>query len=412
MINSLNSNYSNLNIQNKNLNPIKESNLSKPNSNNLINSVNDKASAVNKILGYGVDKDGYFTSDFNEAAGLPKDYKIYAKGAENFVKYQTTMELSKLFTSIDLAKSVNRAYQVFSQLIDEPNGNFTSQDIDKIPQYFQWNDKTLKVTKIYTKDEYLSKANARTKESGYSPLKESLSFPDWEKLGDGWLDKKTDILKLTSGIDIGKNAYTKEDGSISKGGVLMAFLASNDSSSLFLRGETTIWGKWAGVDDNFNETMRRELDQFLEDNPIIYALSDDLGAEFLNELRLQSTLTDVNEFKKQWLEMKAKSDAMGEKYKAQIAEQNSNSIQKSNESTQNPENKKPFKPIQGESKNKETYKDNNIRHEFLKKLLKNSFNQAKELEILLGMKMSDDENFDNFLLKKNLQSVKSVDIKV
>ena len=135
-------------------------------------------------------------------------------------------------------------------------------------------------------------------------------------MGNGWLDKKTDILKLTSGIDIGKNAYTKEDGSISKGGVLMAFLASNDSSSLFLRGETTIWGKWAGVDDNFNETMRRELDQFLEDNPIIYALSDDLGAEFLNELRLQSTLTDVDEFKKQWLEKKAKSDAMGEKYKA------------------------------------------------------------------------------------------------
>lgn len=27
----------------------------------------------------------FFTSDFNEAAELPKDYKIYAKDIENFV---------------------------------------------------------------------------------------------------------------------------------------------------------------------------------------------------------------------------------------------------------------------------------------------------------------------------------------
>ncbi|MCH5336965.1 MAG: hypothetical protein J1D99_06070, partial [Campylobacter sp.] len=53
-------------------------------SNNNSNLVNDETQAVSKTLGYGVDKDGYFTSDFNEAAGLPKDYKIYAKDAENF----------------------------------------------------------------------------------------------------------------------------------------------------------------------------------------------------------------------------------------------------------------------------------------------------------------------------------------
>ena len=130
------------------------------------------------------------------------------------------------------------------------------------------------------------------------------------------------------------------------------------------------------------------------------------------------TSKSIDEFKTKYLELQKKysvdfSKKINNSQKAQIAEQNSNSIQKSNESTQNPENKKPFKPIQGESKNKETYKDNNISHEFLKKLLKNSFNKAKELEILLGMKMSDEEGeLNSFLLKKNLQSVKGVDIKV
>ncbi|MBX2336781.1 hypothetical protein I8914_02000, partial [Campylobacter coli] len=52
------------------------------------------------------------------------------------------------------------------------------------------------------------------------------------------------------------------------------------------------------------------------------------------------------------------------------------------------QSEKPFKAIQGESKNKETYKDNNISSEFLKKLLENSFNKAKELELLFGMKFS------------------------
>ena len=41
--------------------------------------VKDKSEAVDKILGYGVDKEGYFTSDFNEAAGIPKDFKLNAK---------------------------------------------------------------------------------------------------------------------------------------------------------------------------------------------------------------------------------------------------------------------------------------------------------------------------------------------
>ena len=413
MINSLKSNYSNLNIQNKNLNPIKESNLSKPNSNNLINSVNDKASAVNKILGYGVDKDGYFTSDFNEAAGIPKDYKIYAKGVGNLVNYITNLNF-KSFTDIDIAKSIGNAYKVFSQLVDEPNGNFTTEDLSKIPLGFSYDKKSLQVTNIYqTQKDFESALNTDDDLQIYQNYKQlTLSFPSWqEKVPSDYIKKNNDIFASSS--HIGKSVYKNDNGTISKGGVLMAFFAGMSGQNPLIEGKTTIAGKLNGYDKNMNQSQVEDLNEFIRQNPINYGITGDIGTDFTNILKLESNISDVDEFKKQWLEMKAKSDAMGEKYKVQIAEQNSNSTQKSNESTQNLEDKKPFKPIQGESQNKETYKDNNISHEFLKKLLKNSFNQAKELEILLGMKMSDEEGeLNSFLSQKNLQSVKSVDIKV
>ncbi|EAI6868214.1 hypothetical protein CIS00_00880, partial [Campylobacter coli] len=138
MINGINS-YSNYNYTN---------NTSNTKSSNVIannNLVSDKSQAVDKILGYGVDKEGFFTSDFNEAAGLPKDYKIYAKDIENFVNIQTKSLLSS-YINIDIAKSIGNAYKVFSQLLnDELNNkiNFTKEDLVKIPQGFEFNQNTL-----------------------------------------------------------------------------------------------------------------------------------------------------------------------------------------------------------------------------------------------------------------------------
>ncbi|EAK4827846.1 hypothetical protein DA702_07975, partial [Campylobacter coli] len=115
MINGINS-YSNYNYTN---------NTSNTKSSNVIannNLVSDKSQAVDKILGYGVDKEGFFTSDFNKAAGLPKDYKIYAKDIENFVNIQTKSLLSS-YINIDIAKSIGNAYKVFSQLLNDELNN-------------------------------------------------------------------------------------------------------------------------------------------------------------------------------------------------------------------------------------------------------------------------------------------------
>ncbi|TKX28575.1 Cj0814 family flagellar-dependent secreted protein, partial [Campylobacter aviculae] len=138
MINNINS-YSNYNYYTNTLNSNKKNsktNDSVDNNNNNIsnntslkqtqetnsNLVSDKSKAVNKILGYGVDEDGFFTSDFNEAAGIPKDYKIYAKDMESFVNFQENDILS-MYHKIDIAKAIGNAYKVLSQLMPQTSNS-------------------------------------------------------------------------------------------------------------------------------------------------------------------------------------------------------------------------------------------------------------------------------------------------
>ncbi|WP_300704139.1 hypothetical protein [uncultured Campylobacter sp.] len=77
--------------------------------------VKDKSQAVGKILGYGVDKEGYFTADFNEAAAIPKDFKINAQDA--LMIASTFLAHSAYFiihTDIDLAKTYSNAYNAYN----------------------------------------------------------------------------------------------------------------------------------------------------------------------------------------------------------------------------------------------------------------------------------------------------------
>ncbi|EOI5495376.1 hypothetical protein ACMTJX_001719, partial [Campylobacter jejuni] len=82
-----------------------------------------------------------------------------------------------------------------------------------------------------------------------------------------------------------------------------------------------------------------------------------------------------------------------------------------NNDTSTQENKETFKPIQAESKNKETYKDDNTRNDLVKKLLEGKFSTSKELELLFGMKFSDDDTGEfNKIISQNTAQ-KSIDIK-
>ncbi|HEB7542863.1 TPA: hypothetical protein RZH69_000191 [Campylobacter coli] len=390
MINGINS-YSSYNYTNtfsNNTSNTKSSNVINDN----LNLVSDKSEAVNKVLGYGVDKDGFFTSDFNEKAGIPKDYKIYAKGAENLASYITNLNF-KSFANIDIAKSVGNAYKVFSQLVDEPNGNFTTEDLSKIPLGFSYDKKSFQVTNIFqTQKEFESALSANNNLQIYQNSEQlALSFP-------------------SSHIDI-KEIYKNDNGSISKGGVLMAFFAGMSGQNPLIEGETTIAGKLNGYDKNMSQSQIEDLNEFIKQNPINYGITGDIGTDFTNILKLKSNISDIDEFKKQWLEMKAKSDEMGEKYKAEISKQGEHT---SSQETSEEDKEKPFKPIQAQSSS-ETYKDDNKMNELLKKLLETKFGKSDELEILFGMKFSDDDTgeFNKILSQMGLNNTgsKSIDIK-
>ncbi|EOH0191311.1 hypothetical protein ACLJ80_000394 [Campylobacter jejuni] len=142
----------------------------------------------------------------------------------------------------------------------------------------------------------------------------------------------------------------------------------------------------------------------------------------IREANLLKTLTSASEFARIWVAEKDERkkrfiDALDVKPLTQEEidrflnkQQSSNSTQESNESGQNSD-EKPFKAIQGESKNKETYKDDNAKNELLKKLLENKFGKSEELELLFGMKFSDDSagEFNKFLSQNT--SAKIIDIK-
>ncbi|EAL7940573.1 hypothetical protein DWT22_02035, partial [Campylobacter coli] len=109
------------------------------------------------------------------------------------------------------------------------------------------------------------------------------------------------------------------------------------------------------------------------------------------------------------------SDMSIDDFKQKILEQKENlnnpTKNTNNKETSEEDKEKPFKPIQAESKNKETYKDDNVRNELVKKLLEGKFSTSDELEILFGMKFSDDDTGEfNKILSLN-SAPKSIDIK-
>ncbi|EOB2210619.1 hypothetical protein ACIMKO_000667 [Campylobacter upsaliensis] len=146
------------------------------------------------------------------------------------------------------------------------------------------------------------------------------------------------------------------------------------------------------------------LNDFKEKNKAsMQWLDEDLQREYIS---LYHTSMDIEEFKQKWLELQSKHNSR----LSEIAEQSRKDIEKEMQMLQTKETKNPRTPIQSESQNKETYKDDNAKNELLKKLLENKFGKSEELELLFGIKFSDDKTGEfSKILSKN--TPKSVDIK-
>ncbi|EAI8457123.1 hypothetical protein E5T37_02455 [Campylobacter coli] len=395
MINGINS-YSNYNYTN---------NTSNTKSSNVIannNLVSDKSQAVDKILGYGVDKEGFFTSDFNKAAGLPKDYKIYADGLNNFVN--NFIKRQPFYSQIDIAKTIGDAYNSFSSFVKDKGlgESFQEQDLKNLSQ------------------------------------KDGVNY--WQELQSD----NAFIWKLADKniADLGSNKYQIHDNKISKGGALIAFFINNLST---IKGQTTLLGKLAGLNSDTDNNEIKEFLSFMNKNPLKYSYEQDgwgnpMGdslsiwnyinrAKNLGDDKLIKTIENLGdeynklinsnmsleEFKTKYLDFKQRHDefvkSLEETEKAKGVDYSNPLKNTNNKETSEEDKEKPFKPIQAESKNKETYKDDNVRNELVKKLLEGKFSTSDELELLFGMKFSDDDTGEfNKILSLN-SALKSIDIK-
>ena len=220
--------------------------------------VTDKSQAVGTSLGYGIDKDGYYTSDFNEAAGIPNDYKIHSSTMESFAKMKTNENnFLRIFRSVDIAKSVGNAYKILSQVVGEDilnsKSSFSKDEIAQFPQGYEYNMQSLKVSKVYNTIFELNDATQRFDYKQGRKNREGISDLFYNPTGT---KPATDIFNNAYGgkesAEIGgsqwattASKYTNADGTISKGGLLIGILNENLHTA---EGETSSNGKKQGYD--------------------------------------------------------------------------------------------------------------------------------------------------------------------
>ena len=216
-----------------------------------------------EVLGYKVDKDGYFTDEFNKQAGIPSDYKIHSSTLESLVRIETQPDyMQRVFDSIDILKTVNNAYKILSQVVGEDTLNskdsFSLDEIRNFPQGFSYNRQSMQVIKINNSIHEFGSAAAdfNGKESNKQMIS-TLFFNPSFKGGDGRqpLKPTTDIFNNNNGgkesvgsgvfMDPHGEKYTNKDGSITRGGLLAAVINSNLDVK---EGETTVFGKKQGFD--------------------------------------------------------------------------------------------------------------------------------------------------------------------
>ena len=219
------------------------------------------------VLGYKIDKDGYFTDEFNKQAGIPSGYKIHSSTLESLVRIETQPDyMQRAFDSIDILKTVNNAYKILSQVVGEDTLNskdsFSLDEIRNFPQGFEYNRQSMQVTKIHNSiyDFDAAASSFNYKESNKQMISTLFFNPSFDG-GDGRqpLKPTTDIFNNNNGgkentvigifMDPHGEKYTNKDGSITKGGLIAAVINNN----LDVReGETTARGKREGYDKSID----------------------------------------------------------------------------------------------------------------------------------------------------------------
>ena len=354
--------------------------------------VKDKSQAVSEILGYGVDKEGFFTSDFNEAAGLSKDFKIYAKDIENLLDSFSSSDL-KAFSSVDITKSLKNIYNLFTQIAPKNNSTFyTKDDLASFPAAFIYDEKSLNFIQGY-------------------------DFKEWQGMGDYIAEKgtklvilnetsKNDILFSHTTLDL--SAYTNKKGDISKAGVFLLF-ASKLINSPFIEGETTTLGKINGLDKDISKKDLEGFSNFMNANKLNFNSSTSSYSSSLDIIGLSLNLAlskehnlnsqkdavgflqrykellnsnlSLDEFKNEYLNFKKEYESFLQGFSKELKEKELSKIP-NDDLNENRNDKPSFTPIQAESKS-ETFTYDDIAKNFFLNFLENERKKGNDVLELL-----------------------------
>ncbi|EAH5969299.1 hypothetical protein LB690_001911 [Campylobacter coli] len=304
--------------------------------------------------GYSTQKLKDISQATTQSLGISKNYKIDATQMQTLVK---NLSQNKHFDTIDFTKTLENAYKVFSNLMQ-----FSKNEL---PLGFEMDKNSFEILKIYDKAQDLEN-NFLNENNSYKGSKVVINLKDLNSKDKSFMNFANVVFNQFGG-------------------------------GYLIEGQSNISGKLMGFDKNMDKNQIQDLNDFIKNNSFI---ANGSMEKLMEALDLFSSNLSIEEFKQKWLNLTINLEPSNKTIEQIVRED-----------LKAKEEQKPRTPIQSESKNKETYKDDSKMNELVKKLLENKFGKSEELELLFGMKFSDDSagEFNKFLSSNS--APKSIDIK-
>ncbi|HEF9735907.1 TPA: hypothetical protein SB136_001323, partial [Campylobacter coli] len=283
--------------------------------------------------GYSTQKLKDISQATTQSLGISKNYKIDATQMQTLVK---NLSQNKHFDTIDFTKTLENAYKVFSNLMQ-----FSKNEL---PLGFEMDKNSFEILKIYDNAQDLEN-NFLSDVNSYQGNKVIINLKDLN-------------LKDQSFMNFANVVFNQFGG------------------GYLIEGQSNISGKLMGFDKNMDKNQIQDLNDFIKNNSFI---ANGSMEKLMEALDLFSSNLSIEEFKQKWLNLTINLEPSNKTIEQIVRED-----------LKAKEEQKPRTPIQSESQNKETYKDDSKMNELVKKLLETKFGTSDELEILFGMNFSND----------------------
>ncbi|EDO7699758.1 hypothetical protein G3S47_001893, partial [Campylobacter coli] len=283
--------------------------------------------------GYSTQKLKDISQATTQSLGISKNYKIDATQMQTLVK---NLSQNKHFDIIDFTKTLENAYKVFSNLMQ-----FSKNEL---PLGFEMDKNSFEILKIYDKAQDLEN-NFLNENNSYKGSKVVINLKDLNSKDKSFMNFANVVFNQFGG-------------------------------GYLIEGQSNISGKLMGFDKNMDKNQIQDLNDFIKNNSFI---ANGSMEKLMEALDLFSSNLSIEEFKQKWLNLTINLEPSNKTIEQIVRED-----------LKAKEEQKPRTPIQSESQNKETYKDDSKMNELVKKLLENKFGKSEELELLFGVKFSDD----------------------